>query len=153
MPDIFYSSVPQTWEEQSVGSECPFSLSLDGFTSPSLGPKPLQPDCVTSVLVLKRLTPLTAISFIHIDIYLQQKEVPAATACATRLFLVRMTRLCLFFFFALFHVYEEKKPTQLLYLDFGRKITWHCIFELLVNIRSLKNGLFLLNYFASHGSS
>lgn len=93
------------------GSQCPFSLSFDGFTSPSLGPKHLQPGCLTSMLVVKCLTPLTAISFIHSGIYLQQKEIPAGTACATRLFLVKKTRLRVFFFFVLFHVYEEK--TQL----------------------------------------
>lgn len=44
------------------------------------------------------------------------------------------------FFFVLFHACEEKNNLALVSqpkADFGRKITWHCIFVPLVNTRLL----------------
>lgn len=90
------------------------------------------------------------------------KETPAGTVHITRTAPCEGDETCassFFFFFVFFHPYEGKKnPSALISLlkaDFGREITWHCIFMLLLeNTRPLNNhGFFLPNYFASDGSS
>lgn len=131
------------------GSEWPFSPSFDGFTSPSVGPKHLQPGCVPSMQVLKCLevfhSVLTAISFIHSDIYLQQKEMPAGTARVTRTAPCEEDKtLCVFLLCCISCLKKNTNSVLVSQLktDFGRKITWHCIFVLLVNTRLLKRVAF-----------